>query len=67
MRKYYDYTVEGWQRIAVVDWNDDEMADSRFGEEIDESDLPDGFVDWSSYERFAHDDCTVNVVSNGGE
>jgi hypothetical protein len=67
MTKYYDYTVEGWTRIAIVNWNDEEVVDNRFGEEINEDDLPDGFEAWTSYEGFAHDDCTVNVVSEGGE
>lgn len=63
--KYYDYTVEGWTRIAVVDWDDD--ADNRFGKEFDKNNLPDDFETWASYERFSHGDCTVNVVSEGGE
>jgi hypothetical protein len=65
MRKYSDYTVDEWQRIAVVDWAND-LLDSRHGAEINESDLPEGFEKWTTYDRFADGDCVVNVVSEGG-
>lgn len=66
--KTYDQTAsDGTERIAVVRWDHPETADKRFGRELTADDLPADFAEWSAYQRYAHDDCTVEVLSRGGE
>ena len=67
MIKYYDSTSQdGHKRIAVVNWFDDEPVNAaRFGPEV--RILPKYFAVWQEYDRFAHDDCTVVVISLRGE
>jgi hypothetical protein len=65
--RYFDQTVDGRQRIAVLE------SDSEFGfdgfnwdDEISETKLPSGFSAWKTCETFRHGDNTVSVLSPDG-
>lgn len=66
MKQYFDATVDGWQRIAVVE-GDAETAGFNDSERIPENRLPSGFQSWKPYERYRKGQATVVVVSPGGE
>jgi hypothetical protein len=65
--RYYDQTVDGWQRIAVVE-SDSEFAFDGFNwdDEISEANLPSGFSAWRTYEALRHGDSAVYVLSRDG-
>ncbi len=65
MKTYHDATVEGWKRIAVVEWDGDPDW-TRFGDEIPADELPDDFDAWKPYDKFAHLDCSVIIMSRNG-
>jgi hypothetical protein len=65
--RYYDQTVDGWQRIAVVE------SDSEFGfdgfnrdHEVREANLPSGFSAWRICEAFKDGDNAGCVLSRDG-
>ena len=70
--RYFDATVEDWQRIAVVtgETEDDfDLWDLERPEEYQADELPDGFATWQEYTASAYLGCygVMRVMSPGGQ
>lgn len=68
--RYFDATVDGHLRIAVVEAETNDAIDAapeHNGAEISKSDLPDGFASWKRYTAHAYEDSFVEVLSPGGD
>ena len=65
--RYFDQTVDGWQRIAVVKSNSEFSFDGfNWDDEIKEANLPSGFSAWKTYEIRRLGDNAVCVLSRDG-
>ncbi len=65
--RYFDQTVDGWQRIAVVKSNSEFSFDGfNWDDEIKEANLPSGFSAWKTYEICRLGDNAVCVLSRDG-
>jgi hypothetical protein len=65
--RYFDQTVGGWQRIAVVE-SASEFSFEGFNwdDEISEANLPSGFNGWKHYETLRLGGNEVHVLSQDG-
>jgi hypothetical protein len=65
--RYFDQTIDGWQRIAVVQGNSEfSFAGFNWDDEISETKLPTGFGAWKTYEAFVLGENEVHVLSHNG-
>ena len=65
--RYFDQTVDGWLRIAVVESNSEFSFDGfNWDDEIKEANLPSRFSAWTTYETFKLGANAVYVFSRDG-
>lgn len=72
MTRYFDATIDGWQRIVVVEPMadcldpDEEMGGCSSSDEIMVDDLPKDFASWKQYSANACGDAIERVMSPDG-
>lgn len=68
--RYFDATVDGHRRIAVVEADTDDAIGAtpeHNNAEIARQDLPDDFASWKRYTAHAYHDSFVEVLSPDGD